>query len=276
MADFVLIDAPPLLTTSDAADLARQAEAVLLVVRAGRTSVDAARRSVELLERLGIPVLGAVLIGSDGLRFEPSKGSKVYLECPGPGGFTPCRFEVAHVTPRLRRRPCPSLGVADARSGGRRGSLCSTRRGRFGQSKRETPNVLDGKVTAILPVGGRIIVGGTFSQVQEVGVGKPVLNRRGSVRLRSGTGVVAPGFVANFDVDRSRRSAGRLRRSPRLLTAVGFRRRELRPAERRRHRKARQARRDHRCPRLRVQGFGPLHGQGPRPDRLQALCCRRV
>ncbi len=60
MADIVLIDAPPLLTTSDAADLARQADSVLLVVRAGRTSVDAARRSVELLERLGIPVLGAV------------------------------------------------------------------------------------------------------------------------------------------------------------------------------------------------------------------------
>jgi len=65
MADLVLIDAPPLLTTSDGADLARQADSALLVVRAGRTSVSAARRSVELLERLGIPVLGAVLIGSD-------------------------------------------------------------------------------------------------------------------------------------------------------------------------------------------------------------------
>lgn len=66
MADLVLIDAPPLLTTSDGADLARQADGVLLVVRAGRTPVDAARRSVELLERLGIPVLGVVLVGSNG------------------------------------------------------------------------------------------------------------------------------------------------------------------------------------------------------------------
>jgi capsular exopolysaccharide synthesis family protein len=65
LGDYVLIDAPPLLTTSDGADLARHADGVLLVVRAGRTSVGAARRSAELLQRLGIPVLGAVLVGSD-------------------------------------------------------------------------------------------------------------------------------------------------------------------------------------------------------------------
>ena len=66
MADFVLIDAPPLLTTSEGADLARHADGVLLVVRSGWTSVGAATRSAELLERLSIPVVGAVLIGSDG------------------------------------------------------------------------------------------------------------------------------------------------------------------------------------------------------------------
>ena len=65
LADLVLIDAPPLLATSDGADVARHADSVLLVVRAGRTSVGAARRSVELLERLGIPLLGTVLIASD-------------------------------------------------------------------------------------------------------------------------------------------------------------------------------------------------------------------
>ena len=42
-----------------------------------------------------------------------------------------------------------------------------------------TPNVLDGKVTAIVPLEGRMIVGGTFTQVQEAGAGKPVLSRRG-------------------------------------------------------------------------------------------------
>ena len=65
LGDIVLVDAPPLLTTSDGADLARYADGVLVVIRAGRTSVGAAARSVELLERLSIPVIGAVLVGSD-------------------------------------------------------------------------------------------------------------------------------------------------------------------------------------------------------------------
>jgi hypothetical protein len=64
-----------------------------------------------------------------------------------------------------------------------------------------TPNVLDGKVTAILPLGNRMIVGGTFTQVQEVGAGKPVLSRRGLFVFDPATGAMAPGFVANFDVD---------------------------------------------------------------------------
>ena len=66
LGDFVLVDAPPLLTASEAADLAHAADAVLLVVRAGRTSVGAAARSVELLDRLGVPVLGVVLVGGAG------------------------------------------------------------------------------------------------------------------------------------------------------------------------------------------------------------------
>jgi Mrp family chromosome partitioning ATPase len=65
LADYVLIDAPGLLATSEAADLARHADGVLLVVRSGRTPIGAGARSAELLQRLGIPVVGAVLIGSD-------------------------------------------------------------------------------------------------------------------------------------------------------------------------------------------------------------------
>ncbi len=67
MADIVLVDVPPLLTTSDGADLARHADGVLLVVRAGQTSVGASAQSAELLQRLEIPVIGAVLIGGHGL-----------------------------------------------------------------------------------------------------------------------------------------------------------------------------------------------------------------
>ena len=65
LGEFVLVDTPPLLVTSDAADVARHADAVLLVVRAGRTPIGAAARAAELLERLGVPLLGAVLVAGD-------------------------------------------------------------------------------------------------------------------------------------------------------------------------------------------------------------------
>lgn len=62
LGDVVVVDAPPLLTISDGADIARHADGVLIVVRAGRTPVGAAARSAELLERLNIPLIGAVLV----------------------------------------------------------------------------------------------------------------------------------------------------------------------------------------------------------------------
>jgi capsular exopolysaccharide synthesis family protein len=65
LGEYVLVDTPPLLVASEAADLARQADAALLVVRAGRTSVGAAARASEMLRRLNVPVLGAVLVGAD-------------------------------------------------------------------------------------------------------------------------------------------------------------------------------------------------------------------
>jgi Mrp family chromosome partitioning ATPase len=65
LSDFVLVDAPPLLTTSDGPDIARHADGVLVVVRAGRTSAGAAARAAELLQRLNIPLIGGVLVGSD-------------------------------------------------------------------------------------------------------------------------------------------------------------------------------------------------------------------
>jgi capsular exopolysaccharide synthesis family protein len=68
LGDFVVVDAPPLLTASEAADIAHHADGVLLVVRAGRTSIGAAARSAELLERLNVPLIGVVLVGGDGRR----------------------------------------------------------------------------------------------------------------------------------------------------------------------------------------------------------------
>lgn len=65
LADFVLIDAPPLLVANDAVEMARYADGVLLVARAGETAIEAAERSAEILERLAIPVVGSVLVASE-------------------------------------------------------------------------------------------------------------------------------------------------------------------------------------------------------------------
>jgi capsular exopolysaccharide synthesis family protein len=65
LADFVLVDTPPLLIANDAVEFARHADGVLLVARAGKTPIEAAQRSAEQLQRLEIPVVGAVLVGSE-------------------------------------------------------------------------------------------------------------------------------------------------------------------------------------------------------------------
>lgn len=65
LGDLVLVDAPPLMTTSDGVDVALHADGVLMVVRVGYTPRSAVARSAELLQRLGVPIMGAVLVGSD-------------------------------------------------------------------------------------------------------------------------------------------------------------------------------------------------------------------
>jgi capsular exopolysaccharide synthesis family protein len=59
--DIVLIDTPPMLDISDARILGRLADAVVLVVRAGKTNREAAVAARRRLFNDGIPVLGAVL-----------------------------------------------------------------------------------------------------------------------------------------------------------------------------------------------------------------------
>ncbi|MGQ0602618.1 MAG: CpsD/CapB family tyrosine-protein kinase [Anaerolineales bacterium] len=60
-ADFVLFDAPPLLAVSDAALLAANLDGALLVVSAGHTRRDHAQRAKELLEKIHVRLVGAVL-----------------------------------------------------------------------------------------------------------------------------------------------------------------------------------------------------------------------
>jgi capsular exopolysaccharide synthesis family protein len=64
VAEIVLIDTAPILAASDATHLFPLVDAVLVVGRAGRTTAQAARRTSELLLRLGAPVIGATLNGS--------------------------------------------------------------------------------------------------------------------------------------------------------------------------------------------------------------------
>lgn len=60
-ADLVLIDAPPVVAVSDASVLATKADGVLLVLKAGQTKRDYARRAKETLEKVNAHVVGVVL-----------------------------------------------------------------------------------------------------------------------------------------------------------------------------------------------------------------------
>jgi non-specific protein-tyrosine kinase len=60
-ADFVLVDTPPAGALADTAVLAPRLEGILLVVSAGRTKRDLARRAREQLERVNANLLGVVL-----------------------------------------------------------------------------------------------------------------------------------------------------------------------------------------------------------------------
>ena len=71
-ASLVLIDAPPLLPVTDGAVLARQASGAVLVIRAGKTTKDSARRALETLQSVDAHVYGAVLT------MVPIKGPDAY------------------------------------------------------------------------------------------------------------------------------------------------------------------------------------------------------
>lgn len=84
--DVILLDTAPLLTANDAVELVGSADIVVLVARLGITRSDDAERTMELLNRLDVPVAGVVLVGATGAandyyyyyqpgRVPPGKGS---------------------------------------------------------------------------------------------------------------------------------------------------------------------------------------------------------
>jgi capsular exopolysaccharide synthesis family protein len=92
-SDVVLIDTAPILTTSDAVPLVTQVDAVLIVARYGRTTIETARSTTELLRRLGAPVVGVILNAaaeialpsrfSDGRYYRQFTPSKSHRGIPG-------------------------------------------------------------------------------------------------------------------------------------------------------------------------------------------------
>lgn len=91
LANVVIVDTAPILSASVTRELVTLADAVLVVCRAGRTTVSAADRCAELLERLGAPTLGVVLVGVPGASFNdyygaPAKGIRRPLDRIGLGG----------------------------------------------------------------------------------------------------------------------------------------------------------------------------------------------
>jgi capsular exopolysaccharide synthesis family protein len=61
LADVVLFDAPPIVAVTDAAVLASKVDAVLLVVSAGRTKRDHAKKAKALLDKVNAHLIGTVL-----------------------------------------------------------------------------------------------------------------------------------------------------------------------------------------------------------------------
>jgi capsular exopolysaccharide synthesis family protein len=63
LADVVIVDTAPILSASVTRELVSMADVVIIASRSGRTASPAAQRCAELLERLGAPTLGVVLVG---------------------------------------------------------------------------------------------------------------------------------------------------------------------------------------------------------------------
>jgi len=65
-ADWVILDTPPLLAVADPAAVARWADGVLMVTRAGVTTREAAAKGAEMLENVGARIVGSVVWGLEG------------------------------------------------------------------------------------------------------------------------------------------------------------------------------------------------------------------
>lgn len=65
VADWVILDGPPVLAVADATAVAKWADGTVVVVRAGSTHREALKRAVATLNGVGAKLLGAVVIGGE-------------------------------------------------------------------------------------------------------------------------------------------------------------------------------------------------------------------
>lgn len=90
---FLVLDAPPLLAVTDAAILSREADGMLLVVSAKRTTLDQVRRAVDAVQRVSGRIFGAVLNrvpvrGIDASYFGYYSDAHYYVSTPSDVGIT--------------------------------------------------------------------------------------------------------------------------------------------------------------------------------------------
>jgi capsular exopolysaccharide synthesis family protein len=122
-ADYIIIDSPPLLSTSHAMLIGAQAEAVLVVARADRLTAAAAQHLKDALDAVPAPALGFVLTAADAVgeygygqvgyayRERPSGSVDAYLDGVAPSDASRVNGEVTAdptpITTRLKglRRP---------------------------------------------------------------------------------------------------------------------------------------------------------------------------
>jgi Mrp family chromosome partitioning ATPase len=86
LADVVIVETPSLLTVHHGEALVHAADVVLVVAECGTTTMEEARRSSDVLRRLGAPVLGVVLtnapVSKDKRQLEQSQGPTPAVETP--------------------------------------------------------------------------------------------------------------------------------------------------------------------------------------------------
>ncbi len=109
MADYVIIDTPPIGQVSDAINVAIAADDVILVARPGNTDREELKRTRELLDRMSLTPAGLIVIGD-------TKGGSVYAEY-GVGEAPAVQQRAVVPSPRSGSREAERIGPGRAGSG---------------------------------------------------------------------------------------------------------------------------------------------------------------